>query len=107
MRSKIEAQPQQRALPLLRLRRAIAVRCNRGGPSFVRVDHGCHTQAARTTVTISPVVYTQGMRWDVRLLDEVEAWLLGLDDDSYDLVAAAIDKLADEVPRWVVPWSTL
>jgi hypothetical protein len=38
------------------------------------------------------------MRWDVRLLDEVEAWLLGLDDDSYDLVAAAIDKLADDGP---------
>ncbi len=41
------------------------------------------------------------MRWDVRLLDEVEAWLLGLDEDSYDLVAAAIDKLG----AWVVPWS--
>jgi hypothetical protein len=38
------------------------------------------------------------MRWDVRLLDDVEAWLLGLDDDSYDLVAAAIDKLADDGP---------
>ncbi len=38
------------------------------------------------------------MRWDVRLLDDVEAWLLDLDDDSYDLVAAAIDKLADDGP---------
>ncbi len=38
------------------------------------------------------------MRWDVRLLDEVETWLLGLDDRSYALVAAAIEKLADEGP---------
>ncbi|WP_322779732.1 hypothetical protein [Frankia sp. Cas4] len=42
------------------------------------------------------MAFTEYMRWDVRLLDEVEAWLLGLDDDSYDLVAAAIDKLADD-----------
>lgn len=38
------------------------------------------------------------MHWDVRLLDEVEEWLLELDDDSYDQVAAAIDLLADEGP---------
>ena len=38
------------------------------------------------------------MSWDVRLLDEVDAWLLGLDDDTYDQVAAAIDLLADEGP---------
>jgi hypothetical protein len=38
-------------------------------------------------------VYAWGVRWDVRLLDEVETWLLGLDDRSYDLVAAAIEKL--------------
>jgi hypothetical protein len=38
------------------------------------------------------------MRWDVRLLDEVERWLLDLDDDSYDLVAAAVNKLADDGP---------
>lgn len=36
--------------------------------------------------------------WDVRVLDEIEGWLLALDDDSYDLVAAAIDKLADAGP---------
>jgi hypothetical protein len=34
------------------------------------------------------------VRWDIRLLDEVETWLLGLDDRSYDMVAAAIEKLA-------------
>lgn len=38
------------------------------------------------------------MPWDVRVLDEVESWLLGLDDDSYDQVAAAIDKLVDDGP---------
>lgn len=38
------------------------------------------------------------MGWDVRLLQEVEAWLLALDDDSYDQVAAAIDKLESDGP---------
>ena len=38
------------------------------------------------------------MPWDVRLLDEIDDWLLGLDDDTYDQVAAAIDLLADEGP---------
>jgi hypothetical protein len=36
--------------------------------------------------------------WDVRLLEEVECWLLALDDDSYDQVAAAIDKLEHDGP---------
>ncbi len=36
--------------------------------------------------------------WDVRVLEEVESWLLALDDGSYDLVAAAIDKLAEDGP---------
>ena len=36
--------------------------------------------------------------WDVRVLEEVETWLLNLDDDSYDQVAAAIDKLAEDGP---------
>ena len=38
------------------------------------------------------------MGWDVRLLAEVEDWVLGLDDDTYDQVAAAIDVLADLGP---------
>ncbi|MCH6171550.1 type II toxin-antitoxin system RelE/ParE family toxin [Pseudonocardia alaniniphila] len=38
------------------------------------------------------------MGWDVRVLEEVESWLLALDDDSYDQVAAAIDKLAQDGP---------
>lgn len=38
------------------------------------------------------------MKWDVRLTNEVEAWLLALDDETYDLVAAAIDHLADRGP---------
>lgn len=32
------------------------------------------------------------------MIDEVETWLLDLDDDSYDQVAAAIDKLAEDGP---------
>ena len=32
------------------------------------------------------------------MLAEVESWLLGLDDDTYDQVAAAIDKLAQDGP---------
>ena len=32
------------------------------------------------------------------MLEEVEEWLLALDDDNYDQVAAAIDKLADDGP---------
>jgi hypothetical protein len=36
--------------------------------------------------------------WDVRLLADVESWLLALDDDSYDQVAAAIDKLEADGP---------
>ncbi len=32
------------------------------------------------------------------MLEEVESWLLALDDDSYDQVAAAIDKLEHDGP---------
>ncbi|MGH3614703.1 MAG: type II toxin-antitoxin system RelE/ParE family toxin [Pseudonocardia sp.] len=32
------------------------------------------------------------------MLEEVESWLLALDDDTYDQVAAAIDKLARDGP---------
>jgi hypothetical protein len=42
------------------------------------------------------MTYTGG--WDVRVLHDVETWLLDLDDDSYDLVAAAIDKLESDGP---------
>jgi hypothetical protein len=38
------------------------------------------------------------MVWDVRVLGEVESWLLDLDDDTYEQVVAAIDKLADDGP---------
>ena len=36
--------------------------------------------------------------WEVVLAEEVEAWLLDLDDVSYDRVAAAIDELEDDGP---------
>ena len=38
------------------------------------------------------------MVWDVRVLHEVESWLLDLDENTYDQVAAAIDKLAEDGP---------
>ncbi len=38
------------------------------------------------------------MAWDLRLLAEVEDWILGLDEDTYDQVAAAIDLLAEMGP---------
>lgn len=44
------------------------------------------------------MTYSGGVGWDVRLLLEVESWLLALDDDSYDQVAAAIDKLESDGP---------
>ena len=44
------------------------------------------------------MTYSEGVGWDVRLLREVEEWVLALDDDSYEQVAAAIDKLEDDGP---------
>lgn len=44
------------------------------------------------------VAYTCVVHWDVRLLVEVESWLLALDEDSYDQVAAAIDALEHSGP---------
>ena len=38
------------------------------------------------------------MGWDVRLVDEVASWILALAEDSYDQVAAAIDKLEEDGP---------
>jgi hypothetical protein len=41
------------------------------------------------------------MAWEVVLLDEVDEWFMGLvehDPDSAELVAAAIDRLADAGP---------
>ena len=44
------------------------------------------------------MTYSGGVGWDVRLLHEVESWLLALDNDSYDQVSAAIDKLESDGP---------
>jgi hypothetical protein len=38
------------------------------------------------------------MSWEVWLWEDVESWVLALDEDSYDLVAAAIDQLAQDGP---------
>ncbi|MFT3799199.1 type II toxin-antitoxin system RelE/ParE family toxin [Microbacterium sp.] len=38
------------------------------------------------------------MSWDVRLWEDVESWVLGLDDVTYNLVAAAITRLESEGP---------
>ncbi len=39
------------------------------------------------------------MSWDVRLWEDVESWVLGLDDETYNLVAAAITRLESKGPR--------
>lgn len=44
------------------------------------------------------MTHTEGVGWDVRLLREVEEWVLALDDDSYEQVAAAVDKLEHDGP---------
>jgi DNA-binding XRE family transcriptional regulator len=36
--------------------------------------------------------------WDVRLWEDLESWALGLDDETYHLVAAAITRLESEGP---------
>lgn len=38
------------------------------------------------------------MSWDVRLRDDVESWVLGLDDETCNLVAAATTRLGSEGP---------
>lgn len=47
---------------------------------------------------ISPLIYTGGMSWEIRLWEDVESWVLGLDDETYNLVAAAITRLESEGP---------
>lgn len=38
------------------------------------------------------------MSWGVRLWEDVEPWVLRLDDETYNLVAAAITRLESEGP---------
>lgn len=38
------------------------------------------------------------MTWDVRLWKDVESWVLEVDDETYNLVAAAITRLESEGP---------
>jgi hypothetical protein len=45
------------------------------------------------------VGYILLVAWEIVLLDEVETWLLDeVDEETYDLVAAAIDKLEQDGP---------
>lgn len=44
------------------------------------------------------VIYTPRVVWEVRLWEDVAGWILGLDDETYHLVAAAIDRLEAEGP---------
>ena len=48
---------------------------------------------------ISAVSYTGSVPWDVHLWKDVDEWFLDLDPESSDLVAAAIDQLAEEGPN--------
>ena len=47
-----------------------------------------------------------GQGWEVILEPEVSTWILGLPDDTYDRVEAAIDMLAQGGPGWAGHWST-
>lgn len=38
------------------------------------------------------------MSWGVRLWEDVESWVLGLDNETYNLVAAAITRLESDGP---------
>lgn len=44
-------------------------------------------------------IYPEDAPWDVRLWSDVESRILGLDDLTYNLVAAAITRLEAEGPR--------
>lgn len=44
------------------------------------------------------MVYNHDESWDVRLWHDVESWILKLDDETYNLVAAAITRLETEGP---------
>ena len=56
----------------------------------------CHLYGLES---ISSRVYPDGVSWDVRLWEDVESWVLGLDDETDHLVAAAITRLESEGPR--------
>ena len=47
-----------------------------------------------------------GRGWEVILEPEVSDWILGLPDDTYDRVEAAIDMLAQSGPGLGGHWST-
>ena len=38
------------------------------------------------------------MSWEIRLWEDVESWILGLDDADWELVSAAIDQLEFDGP---------
>lgn len=46
----------------------------------------------------SSLVCIGDVSWEVRLWEDVRSWVLGLDDETYDLVAAAITRLETEGP---------
>lgn len=47
--------------------------------------------------SISTLIYSDLVSWDVRLWSNVESRILGLDDEAYNLVAAAITvPIADD-----------
>lgn len=57
-----------------------------------------HHQRIQVLTNIGFGLCCEGVSWDVRVLDEVAQWLLALDEDTYDQVAAAIDMVAAEGP---------
>ena len=44
------------------------------------------------------MVYNSGEKWSISLWEDVESWILSLDDKSYEQVAAAITRLEEFGP---------
>lgn len=73
------------------------------GPNSPTLRLGCLTNrwgnhSQYSFESISPWIYTDDMSWDVRLWEDVESWVLELDDETYNLLAAAITRLESEGP---------
>lgn len=73
-------------------------RTSRTTPQFGRPISGRSRPGRHSLESILSQIYTGDISWDVRLWEDVESWVLGLDDETYNLVAAAIIRLESEGP---------
>lgn len=59
---------------------------------IVRIEGGIGSRENRLE-SISILIHTCCVPWGIRLWEDVESWILGLDDETYNLVAASIARL--------------